>query len=130
VLLPAVEVTRRGGPGITARELWEPLTVPTPTTTRLSGHLCHGCASDFESVRAWGPSLAERAFVRHLTATGRTDEAEQLRNALTDSNPPVITTFATRTAMAHRLGQPLPAGGATPWSWLRPPSTTDRLRRA
>lgn len=83
VAMDAQRVVARGGVEQARAEAWTPTSADATvlggrTSGRLRGHLCPDCADSKEAVGSVGAGAIERAYERHMRATGRGDELPSL----------------------------------------------------
>lgn len=76
VAMAAQRVVARGGVEQARAEAWTPTSADATvlggrTSGRLRGHLCFDCADSKEAVGSVGAGAIERAYERHMRATGR-----------------------------------------------------------
>jgi hypothetical protein len=114
VSITAAEVTRLGGPDRAGQQVWHRLRVVVGGD-HVAGHLCPDCHRAWESVRSFGPSLAEHAYLAHLRTLGREQEADRAALAWQDGIPAPVT-YAARVVAAVSSGlAAVPEPSPTPW---------------
>lgn len=125
VLLPAAEVSRRGGAASAALDVW-------PRTLSVTSHglggprlgqpvhgpLCRDCCAAADQLGHVGPELRARLSAARLTELGRPEDAELVR--LGDAVP--APAYGGLVARAHRQGSPRPAPNppTAPWGHWGP----------
>ncbi|MGP9733476.1 hypothetical protein ACT3SQ_02825 [Brachybacterium sp. AOP42-C2-15] len=80
----AQSIVASGGLGTMRDRVWRPVSATTGAlgskhaSEKLRGHLCPSCTESVEAVGAVGTKAMERAFMRHLKASGRGDDLPPL----------------------------------------------------
>jgi hypothetical protein len=94
VRVAAVRVEQDGGPQVTARDVWRPVTTTCnalggpPSPALLAGHLCPACAAALDAVGAVGPTAMERAVREHLGIDGPAVPLDGLVGWASSGRPP------------------------------------------
>lgn len=89
VEISPVDVIARGGLEKARQALWRPISADArvlggpPSPVPLSGHLCPSCARARNEAGSTGLRACERALRAHLLATGRSEEAQRVREGET-----------------------------------------------
>ena len=118
VTMPAAAAVRLGGRSAAAWTVWTELTV-LRGADRLTGHLCPDCERARESVGAEGPTARERAYLAHLVASHREDDADRLRALIVDDAAPALPGYGALVHAALQAHDPVPGPSEQPWGHLR-----------
>lgn len=120
VLMPAAEVSRRGGAASAAVDVWprvvtvSSLALDGPRMPEpIHGPLCRPCATAADQLGHIGPELRARMSAARLSELGRDEDAQLIR--MGDALP--APAYGGLVARAHRHGTTAPAPNAPAARW-------------